>query len=80
MLEWGAVEIICLIGLVLIGWLHMRQNNLENKLELKADKDDFNELKADVKVMADHVVDLKVDQTRCLTILERLEKSNSKND
>lgn len=58
----------------------MRQNNLENKLELKADKDDFNELKADVKVMADHVVDLKVDQTRCLTILERLEKSNSKND
>ncbi len=56
----------------------MRHNSLESKLELKADKEDFNELKADVKVMADHVVDLKVDQTRCLTILERLEKSNSK--
>ena len=79
-MEWGAVELIAVVFLALVGWLHMRQNSLESKLELKADKDDFNELKADVKVMADHVVDLKVDQTRCLTILERLEKSSSKSD
>lgn len=77
-MEWGAVEVIVVLVLALVGWLHVRQNSLETKLELKADKDDFNELKADVKKMADHVVDLKVDQTRCLTILEGLAKSSSK--
>lgn len=75
---WGAVEVAVVLVLVLVGWLHVRQSSLEKRLNEKADKDDFNELKADVKKMADHVVDLKVDQTRCLTILEGLAKSSSK--
>jgi len=79
MMEWGAVEVVVILVLVLVGWLHMRQNNFETRLENKADKDDFNELKQDVKVISEHIVDLKVDQTRCLTILEGLEKKSSKN-
>ncbi len=77
-MEWGAVEVVVILVLVLVGWLHMRQSSLENRINEKADKDDFNELKDDVKKTADHVVELKVDQTRCLTILEGLAKSSSK--
>lgn len=77
-MDWGAVEVVVILVLALVGWLHMRQNSLETRLELKADKDDFNELKQDVKVISEHIVDLKVDQTRCLTILEGLEKNSFK--
>ena len=32
-MEWGAVEVVVILVLVLVGWLHVRQNNLETKLE-----------------------------------------------
>lgn len=73
------VELIVGLMVVGIGWLHMRQSALEVSLKEKADKDDFDELKADVKKVSEHIVDLKVDQTRCLTILEGLAKNSSKN-
>ena len=72
-----AVEVIVGLVAVGVGWLHMRINTLETK---KADKEDVDELKLDMKQVSSNIVDLKVDTTRCLTILESLAKTNSKND
>ncbi len=78
-MDVGLLEII--VGLIAtgIGWLHLRQSNLESLLAEKVDQSDFNELKVDVRSISDTIVELKVDQTRCLTILENLERINSRN-
>lgn len=71
------IFLVCM--LVLLGWLHMRQNKLEDKLSMKVDKEDFDELKNDMKAVRENVVDLKVDSAKCLTILQNLNKNSSNN-
>lgn len=79
-MEEGVLQLVAGLMSVGVGWLHLRQTNLEKKIEDKVDQEDFNELKTAVRNISDHVMELKVDQARCLTILEGLERNSSKKD
>ena len=74
--ELVLLEVLAVFVVVLFGWLHMRQNDFQAQLDTKADKEDLDELKNDMKSIRDNVVELKVDQAKCLTILENLNKSS----
>ena len=63
----------CLVGLnlVLLGWLHMRQNRQGKLLETKVDKEDFQEVRADIKEILNSVIDIKVETARWQGQMER---------
>lgn len=62
--EIGAVEVIVGLMLVLVGWLHMRQSDLAQKLESKADIEELREMKTDLKEILKTLTDLKVENAR----------------
>ena len=68
------------LTVVLLGWLHMRQNAMDVVIAAKADKSELKEVEDKVTDLHRDVIELKVGQERCLTILESLEKRSYEKD
>lgn len=77
-MEW-ALELIGVCALTLVGWLHARQSKMEQALENKVDKDDFQEMKEELDKAVTILTDLRVENARWQGIVERVVETNSKN-
>lgn len=64
MVEVGLLEITIGLVVVMMGWLNLRHGQLEKRLDDKADKEDVNEMKMDVKDILNSILQLKVDMAR----------------
>lgn len=62
--------------LTLVGYLHVRQNKLENRLEEKAEKAELDKIEKDVKEVLKQTTDIRVAQAECLVEIRNL-RSNS---
>jgi sensor domain CHASE-containing protein len=60
-MDVGILEILAGLVIVMMGWLHLRQNALSQKLEEKADKEDVSEMKSDIKDILKSILNLSVD-------------------
>ena len=71
----GLVECLVALNLTLLGWIHMRQNKQEKDIAGKVDKEDFQEVKADIKEILNSLIDMKVEGARWQERLERVVSS-----
>ncbi len=76
-MEW-IVELMGGVGLTLLGWLHMRQNRLEAKLENCVEKDAFEEMKEELKTCTRLLTDVRLENAKWQGIVERATESNSR--
>ena len=70
--ELGLLEILAGLAVVLMGWLHGRQNKLEDELDAKADKDSLAEIKEILKEMTKCVNEMKVENARWQGLVEKV--------
>ena len=75
MFEIGAIEVIAGLLVMLVSWLHLRQNAMQKELNQKADKEDVHELKADVKEILKGLIEIKVDNARWQGLVEKVVKN-----
>ncbi len=60
---------------ILIGWLHLRQNRLDDQIGSCVKKDDFEEVKADLKKALNILTETRVENAKWQGLMERaLEK------
>jgi hypothetical protein len=74
-MDVGLLECVAGLNLLLLGWLHMRQNSQEKRLENKVDKEDFVEVKADIKEILRGLIDVKVENARWQGLVEKVVNS-----
>lgn len=63
-------EIAASLAVVLVGWLHMRQNDLERKLEGKVDVDHFEEVKEEMAKVIEILTELRIQNVKWQTIVD----------
>ena len=73
------LEGLVTLTIVLIGWLHMRQNKLEDKIEKCVEKDAFEEVKEELKTAIELLTEFRVENARWHGLMERLIENDSKN-
>lgn len=73
------LEGIVTLFLVLVGWLHMRQNKLEDKIDKCVEKDAFEEVKEELKTAIELLTEFRVENARWHGLMERLIEKDSKN-
>ena len=76
MFELGAVEVIIGLVIVLVSWLHLRQNDMAKKIDTKADKSDVQELKSDIKEILKALTEIKVDNARWQGLVDKVVKNS----
>jgi len=70
-LELLAIEMTLGLVCVLFGWLHVRQNKLEDKLNNCVEKDDLAEMKQDLKTTLELVTELRVENAKWQGLMQR---------
>lgn len=73
------LEGLITLGLVMVGWLHLRQNKLEEKIEKCVEKDAFEEVKDELKTAIQLLTEFRVENARWHGLMERLIEKDSKN-
>lgn len=63
----GLVILFC----VLLGWLHVRQNRMEKKLDEKADKGSIQKLEDSLSQILEKVTDLRVDNAKWQVLVDK---------
>ena len=76
MFEIGAIEVIVTLVIVMVSWLHLRQNDMSKKIDSKADKTDVQELKSDIKEILKALTDIKVDNARWQGLVDKVVKNS----
>ena len=62
-----ALGLVC----ILVGWLHVRQNSLEKRIQECVAKDDLEEMKAAMKQMVEIVTELRVENAKWQGLMQR---------
>ena len=70
-LEVLAIEMTLGLVCVLFGWLHVRQNRLEDKINNCVEKDDLAEMKQDLKTTLELVTELRVENAKWQGLMQR---------
>jgi hypothetical protein len=70
-IELLAIEMTLGMVCVLFGWLHLRQNRLEEKLEHCVNKDDLNEIKQDLKTTLELLTEVRVENAKWQGLMQR---------
>ncbi len=70
-LEVLAIEMTLGLVCVLFGWLHVRQNRLEDKINNCVEKDDLAEMKIDLKATLELVTELRVENAKWQGLMQR---------
>ena len=65
--------------IVLLGWLHMRQNKLDERLQMCVAKDSFEEVKDELKTAIELLTEVRVENARWQGLMERAIEKDSKN-
>ncbi len=70
-----------LIGAVflLVGWLHMRQNNLEKRIDNCVEKDVMEEIKEDLKETIKLLTEVRVENAKWQGLMAKAIEKNSEN-
>lgn len=66
----GIIELVWIPLGILIGWIHVRQNKLENALEGKADKDDIREMTKYMSEIKEIVTEVRLEVAKWVGKLE----------
>lgn len=71
-MDVGLLEILAGLVVIMLGWLHLRQNALSDRLDEKADKEEISEMKIDVKDILKTITEIKVDNARWQGLMEKV--------
>ncbi len=71
----GLIEALVALVVIMMGWLHVRQTDFKVQLDKKVDKEDFTEVKSDIKAILSSILDMKVENARWQGLVDRVTKS-----
>ena len=72
-------ELIGAAAITLAGWLHLRQNSMEEALKTKVDKDAFQEVKIELDKAVDLLTELRVENAKWQGIVGGVIEKSSRN-
>jgi len=71
-------EIAALFAVTLMGWLHLRQNKIEDKMEEYVPKEAFNDLSVELKAAILLLTDMRVENAKWHGLIERVLERDSR--
>lgn len=75
-MENTLIEIASVCFVLMLGWLHLRQNRLEDALNKKADSVDIKELKGLIKELNETLTEARLEQSEWRGMINALVKKN----
>lgn len=73
------IESLVALNLLVLGWLHMRQNSLSKRLDNCAPKDTTEEIKNDLREVVKLLTDVRVENAKWQGLMAKVIESDSKN-
>ena len=70
-MELLAIEVAVGMAICLMGWLHLRQNKLEDQLQQCVHKNDLDEIKEDLKTTLELLTEVRVENAKWQGLMQR---------
>ena len=66
------IEGLLVLNVLLLGWLHMRQNKMSSRLDNKVDKDSFDEVKENIENIRETLTEFRIESSGWQKLVEQM--------